>query len=90
MQRIASIAGWILVAILGAASFGWLALSRGETVNAAWLVTAAVCFYSIAYRFYSRMIALDIFALDPNRRTPAERLNDGRDFVPTNRWVVFG
>ncbi len=90
MQRIASIAGWILVALVGAAAFGWLALSRGETVNAAWLVTAALCFYSVAYRFYSRMIALDVFGLNANRRTPAERLNDGRDFVPTNRWVVFG
>ena len=78
------------MAAVGAASFGWLAISRGETVSAAWLVTAAVCFYAVAYRFYSRIIAYKVFALDANRRTPAERLNDGRDFVPTNRWVVFG
>src|SRR4051812_38838490 len=82
--------GWLLIAIIGASAFGWLALSRGERVSAAWLVTAAVCTYLIAYRFYSRFIASKIFALDANRATPAERLNDGRDYVPTNRWVVFG
>jgi carbon starvation protein len=90
MRRILSVAAWILVAACGAGIFGWLALSRGERVSAAWLVTAALCFYVVAYRFYSRIIAANIFALDANRRTPAERLNDGRDFVPTNRWVVFG
>src|SRR5262245_51174038 len=81
---------WILVALVGAGAFAWLALSRGEQISAAWLLTAAVCCYLIGYRFYSRMIASKIFALDPNRVTPAERLNDGRDYVPTNRWIVFG
>jgi carbon starvation protein len=82
--------GWLLIALVGASAFAWLALSRGEHVSAAWLVTAAVCTYLIAYRFYSRFIATKIFALDANRKTPAERLNDGRDYVPTNRWIVFG
>jgi carbon starvation protein len=81
---------WALVAVLGAAAFARIALGRGETINAAWLITAAVCVYAIAYRFYSRMIAVKIFALDANRTTPAVRLDDGRDYVPTNRWVVFG
>jgi carbon starvation protein len=82
--------GWALVALVGAVSIGYLAVVRGETVNAAWLITAAVCVYTIAYRFYSKIIAAKIFALDANRATPAERLADGRDFVPTNKWVVFG
>ena len=62
-----------------------IALSRGETISAAWLVVAAVCTYLVAYRFYSRFIAETVFELDPRRATPAERLNNGRDFVPTNR-----
>jgi carbon starvation protein len=90
MGKLLSWLGWILVAVVGASAFAWLALSRGERVSAAWLVTAAVCTYLIAYRFYSRFIASKIFALDANRKTPAERMNDGRDYVPTNRWVVFG
>ena len=90
MPRPLSIAVWILVSLAGAAGFGMLALSRGETINAAWLVIAAVSTYMVAYRFYSKFIAAKIFALNANRKTPAERLNDGRDFVPTNRWIVFG
>jgi len=90
MGKLLSWIGWLLVAVAGAGAFAWLTLSRGEQVSAAWLVTAAVCTYLIAYRFYSRFIASKIFALDANRKTPAERLNDGRDYVPTNRWVVFG
>lgn len=90
MRRLQSVAIWILVAACGAGAFAWIALNRGERVSAAWLVTAAVCFYVVAYRFYSRIIAVNIFALDANRMTPSERLNDGRDYVPTNRWVVFG
>ena len=80
----------VLIAIIGAASFAWLALKRGEPVNAAWLLTAALCTYIIAYRIYSRIIASNIFELDDNRATPAVRLNDGRDFTPTNKWIVFG
>ena len=90
MPRTLSIAIWTLVALTGAGAFAFLALSRGEPVSAAWLMTAALCTYAIAYRFYSRFIAARVFALDANRMTPAERLNDGRDFVPTNRWIVFG
>jgi carbon starvation protein len=90
MARLMSVAGWTAVALAGALAFGWLALSRGETVNAAWLLTAAVCTYLVAYRFYSRFIAAKVFALDASRATPSVRLNDGRDFVPTNRWIVFG
>src|SRR5215212_2737672 len=81
---------WVAVAFAGAAAFGRIALNRGETISAAWLLTAAVCSYAVAYRFYSKMIASKIFALDAARTTPAVRLDDGRDFVPTNRWVVFG
>jgi carbon starvation protein len=90
MARILSVVTWIGIAALGAGAFAWLALSRGETVNAAWLLTAALCTYAVAYRFYSKFIAARVFALDAERATPAERLNDGRDFVPTNRWIVFG
>ncbi|MEG3127362.1 carbon starvation CstA family protein [Pantoea cypripedii] len=81
---------WLAVALIGAASFAMLALSRGEHVNAVWLVIAAVACYSIAYRFYSLFIARRIFELDDRRRTPAERFNDGLDYVPTNKWVLFG
>jgi len=90
MGKLLSWLVWLVVGLTGAGAFAWLALSRGEQVSAAWLVTAAVCTYLIAYRFYSKFIAAKIFALDANRTTPAERLNDGRDYVPTNRWIVFG
>jgi carbon starvation protein len=81
---------WLLVAVLGAVALGTVALSRGEPINAVWLVTAAVCTYLIAYRFYSLFIAQRVLRLDPARPTPAVRHNDGLDFVPTNKWVVFG
>ena len=81
---------WSLVAIIGAISFGILAVSRGEHVNAVWLVLAAVCVYSIAYRFYSLFIANKVFELNPRRLTPSHRLNDGLDYVPTNKYVLFG
>src|SRR5438445_8102880 len=90
MRRLLTTLIWTAVAALGAASFGWLALSRGETVNAAWLVVAALCTYAIAYRFYSKFIATKVLLLDGQRATPSERLDNGRDFVPTNKWVVFG
>lgn len=90
MARLLRMLPWLGVAALGAGAFGTIALHRGETINAAWLLTAAVCTYLIAYRFYSKIIAANIFALDATRQTPAERLEDGRDYIPTNRWVVFG
>src|ERR1700693_4734636 len=81
---------WAAVIALGALSFGIVALSRGESVNAAWLVIAAVCIYFIAYRFYSLFIAEKVLGVDPTRQTPAYRHNDGLDYVPTNRYVLFG
>ena len=81
---------WILVAIIGAIAFGILAVSRGEHVNAIWMVLAAVCVYSIAYRFYSLFIANKVFELNAKRVTPAHRLSDGLDYVPTNKYVLFG
>ena len=90
MSKLLSVAGWMLVAVAGAGAVAYAALSRGETISAAWLITAAACTYAIAYRFYSKIIAAKVFALNAARPTPATRLNDGRDYVPTNRWIVFG
>ena len=81
---------WIGVALIGAVSLAGIALNRGETVNSFWLVTAAVCVYALGYRFYSAFVAAKVLVLDGNRATPAERFEDGRDFLPTNKWVVFG
>ena len=81
---------WAAIGLVGAVAWGVLALHRGETINAAWLVLAAVGTYLIGYRFYSRFLAFRVFELDDRRATPAERLNNGRDFVPTGRWVLFG
>jgi carbon starvation protein len=81
---------WLIVGGLGVAGWAMLALSRGETVSAAWLILAAVGTYLIGYRFYSRFLADRVFELSNRRATPAERLNNGRDFVPTTRWVLFG
>jgi carbon starvation protein len=82
--------GWLGLALAGAVAWGVLALHRGETISAAWLVLAAVGTYLIAYRFYSRFLAYRVFGLNDRRATPAERLTNGRDFVPTQRWVLFG
>src|SRR5881409_4010836 len=90
MQPLALLLVWSGVSVLGAAAFGVLALSRGETVNAAWLLTAAGSTYAVGYRFYSRFLANRVFGLDDRRATPAERFNNGRDYVPTNKWVLFG
>src|SRR5579864_8741548 len=81
---------WFSVAILGALALGTIALHRGEQINAMWLVLAAFCTYALGYRFYSKFISAKVLALDAQRATPAERLEDGRDFLPTNKWVVFG
>lgn len=90
MPRWLSALLWAALSLTGAVAFGVIALRRGETINAAWLLTAAICTYLVGYRFYSKIIAARIFALDATRATPAERLTDGRDYVPTNKWVVFG
>jgi carbon starvation protein len=82
--------GWMTLALAGALAWGVLALHRGETISAAWLVLAAVGTYLLAYRFYSRFLADRVFGLNDRRATPAERLANGRDFVPTQRWVLFG
>ncbi len=83
-------AGWMALALVGAFALGTVALSRGETINALWIVVAAVAIYLIGYRYYARFIATRVMELDGNRATPAVRLNDGLDFVPTNKHVLFG
>ena len=81
---------WILIAVLGASAVGGIALNRGENISALWFITAALCVYAIAYRFYAAWIAATVLVVDDTRATPAERLDNGRDFVPTNKWIVFG
>ena len=81
---------WIAIALLGAVAFAIVALNRGEAVNAAWLVVAAICIYLIAYRFYGLFVANRALGVDGARQTPAARHNDGLDYVPTNRYVLFG
>src|ERR1700690_4464814 len=81
---------WAAVIALGVVSFAIVALSRGEPVNAAWLVIAAVCTYVVAYRFYALFVADKALGINPGRQTPAYRHNDGLDYVPTNRYVLFG
>ncbi len=81
---------WLAVTVLGAVAFGIIALSRGETINAVWLVIAAVCTYLLGYRFYALFVARSVAGVDPTRLTPASRHNDGLDYVPTNKWVLFG
>jgi carbon starvation protein len=90
MNRLAATLLWLLLAIAGAGALAAIALSRGEPVNGLFFVIAAGCTYLVAYRFYSAFIAARVLSLDSTRATPAERLDDGRDFVPTNRWVVLG
>ena len=90
MNKVLAAVVWIAIAALGAAGFGVIALSRGETISAAWILVAGVCTYLVAYRFYGRFIARNVFSLDAKRATPAERLNNGRDFHPTNRWIAYG
>ena len=85
-----SILGWTLVALLGAGSIGVLAWSRGEPVNALWMVVAALCVFAISYRFHSAWLMAKVLTLDELRATPATVNADGRDFVKTNKWVVFG
>ena len=90
MRKSLSILLWLAIALLGAAGFAVIALKRGETINAAWVLIAAVCTYAVGYRFYSRFLARTVFGLDDTRATPAERLDNHVDFVPTNKWVLFG
>lgn len=89
-MTLARMIAWGLVAVVGATSVATIALHRGETINSVWFLTAALCVGLLAYRFYSAFLAARVLALDSSRTTPAVRLNNGRDFVPTNRWIVFG
>jgi carbon starvation protein len=89
-NRFGRYAIWVGVALFGALCWGILALGRGETVNAGWLLFAAIASYAIAYRFYSRFIANRVLGVDDNRATPGERLNNGQDFEPMDRRVLFG
>ena len=90
MPKMLRLLVWTGIAILGALALATIALHRGEQINAMWLVVAAFCSYALGYRFYSKFIAAKVLTLDGQRATPAERLDNGRDFVPTNKWVVFG
>lgn len=90
MKALKSFIIWGIISSIGAFSFGLLALNRGESINSIWLITAAICIYAIGYRFYSRLIAKRVFELDNNRKTPSEINNDGKDYVPTNKVVLFG
>ncbi|MEP6643582.1 MAG: carbon starvation CstA family protein [Acidobacteriaceae bacterium] len=90
MSKIIRTMVWLATAALGALALATIALHRGEQINAMWLVVAALCSYALGYRFYSKFISAKVLALDRSRATPAERLENGRDFVPTNKWVVFG
>jgi carbon starvation protein len=90
VKRLLQIPIWTTVAVLDAVALGTIAFHRGEPINATWFVLAAACSYLVAYRLYSAFIAAKLLALDNSRATPAERRDDGRDFVPTNKWVLFG
>jgi carbon starvation protein len=90
MNQLLKNAIWILIALLGASAVGGIALNRGENINALWFIAAALCIYAIGYRFYATWIAATVLSVDETRATPAERLDNGRDFVPTNKWIVFG
>ncbi len=90
MKRLGKVVVWAGISLLGAGALAAIALERGEPVNSTWLIVAAVCFYLLGYRFYSAFIAAKVLALDNTRATPAERHEDGRDFVPTNKWVLMG
>jgi len=81
---------WLFIALIGAGAVGGIALNRGESINALWFITAALCVYAIAYRFYAAWLAAKVLVIDETRATPAERLENGRDFIPTNKWIVFG
>ncbi|HEV3147536.1 MAG TPA: carbon starvation CstA family protein, partial [Chthoniobacterales bacterium] len=81
---------WFAVAALGTGAIAVLALSRGEQISALWIIVAGLCALSISYRFYSKWLATKVLVLNDERATPAVVQNDGKDFVPTNRWMVFG
>jgi carbon starvation protein len=90
MKKLLKTLVWTGIGLAGTGALAAIAFERREPLNAVWFVVAALCTYLVAYRFYSAFLAAKVFALDNNRATPAERLEDGRDFVPTNKWVLFG
>ncbi len=90
MKSITKNVFWLLLSGIGAAAIAGIALNRGEQINALWFIAAALCVYAIGYRFYAAWIAASVLMVDETRATPAERFDNGRDFMPTNRWIVFG
>src|SRR6185369_11969531 len=89
-KTILAVVLWVAVTLVGTLALANIAFNRGERVNAIWLVAAAISFFAVGYRFYSKIIAEKIFELDDTRTTPAQKVDDGKDFVPTHKWVLFG
>ncbi len=90
MKKIAGRAGWALTSIVAAFCLAGIATNRGEPINSLWVVVAAVCTYALGFRFNGKFIAAKVMVLDSSRATPAERLRDGHDYEPTNKWILFG
>jgi carbon starvation protein len=90
MSRVFRVLVWLMISVLGAGSVAYSAFHKGETINALWLVVAGLCSFAVAYRFYSKWLMTEVLVLDAHRATPAITHADGKDFVATNRWVVFG
>src|SRR4051794_14378761 len=90
MKKLAANTFWLLLVLVGAGAYITLALHRGEHINSAYILIAALCSYAIGYRFYSKWIAARVLMLNDRRATPCEVHDDGRDFVKTNKWIVFG
>jgi carbon starvation protein len=90
MSKALRILMWLAISALGAGSVAFSAFHKGETINALWLVVAGLCSFAVAYRFYSKWLITKVLVLDKQRATPAHTKEDGKDFVPTNKWVVFG
>ena len=90
VKKALSLVVWFIIALLGAGAYAAIAFKRGEPLNSGYILAAALCTYAIGYRFYSKWIAAKVLALDDRRATPCEIHEDGRDFVKTNKWIVFG
>ena len=90
VKKAVSIIAWLAMALLGAWAYSAIALHRGEHLNSVFILMAALCTYAIGYRFYSKWIAARVLVLDDRRATPCVAHDDGRDFVKTNKWIVFG
>src|SRR5689334_16514658 len=90
MKKLAMTLFWLILAIAGGWAYATLAIHRGEALNSVYILIAAVCTYAIGYRFYSKWIAASVLVLNDRRATPAEVHDDGKDFVKTNKWIVFG